>query len=252
MLTAPIECGRLNITFSGHTLGTSPRVIVNGRDQNDLRLRQEEIPVTTGTVTQADLPIQAATSYTAGSAITPTNQPEDVLPGSPGQAQGTITFTFSGATGSGSITVSGRNAAGTTVTPETVTFTNAATTPTGSTTGSFASNVSFTITGITGGTIAATVRRTAATGADVTVQTEQFYKDGVMITVEGVSGGTIAITADPETYTHTIPLSDRVSEGFTAEIGKGNDTPSTYDSLLVSQGTLTLRRDNNVVQYVSS
>ena len=140
VLTAPVTAGRLIFDFAAST-GTGT-IVITGNDHNDLPLKETIEFDLSSTSTTTDRTLQSAFSYTAGTAIDPTNDPEDVLPAA--QGDGVIAIIFSGASGSGTISVSGDDESGTART-DSITVSNAATTTRYETSNSYRDGVMVTI-----------------------------------------------------------------------------------------------------------
>ena len=225
VLTAPSTAGKLIFEFAGAS-GTGT-IKIEGRDINGLRLAET---LSASATAPSNIALLAASAYTSAQTAL-TSNPIDVLT-SPATA-GVLVLTFAGASGSGNVTLVGDNANGSSVTETIAVDIGANTTYTS--TNSYSDNVMFTIgSGISGGTLAISV--TPPSG----LESKYHYKSDVEITITGISGGTLQITTDPGTYNHELRLTNEILEGITAEIVKGQDTPNTYDSLVVTQGVLNL------------
>ena len=233
VLTAPVTAGRLLFDFAA-TSGTGT-IVITGNDHNDLPLKETIEFDLTGTSTTTDRTLQAATSYTS-TAIDPTSDPSAVLPAA--QDDGIIAIIFSGASGSGTISVAGDDGGGGSQT-DSITVTDASTTTRYETTNNYRTDVMVTIgSGISGGTVRIVVEETGTAGGDP--KSRYHYKDNVNVTITSAVTGNVGIDADPESYTHVLQLTNNLLEGLTIEEVKGIDNPNTYHGMLVNQAVLAL------------
>ena len=219
-----IQSGRLLFDFAMASSGEGTLEVI-GRDINGERIEEDIIL----DLDSSDVSIRADAAYTSA-AISPSD-PADSIPSDDGRETVRLKFEFSSATGSGTIAITGEDEDGDEVS-ETITV---------STPGEhiteerYATGVSVTVSGVTGGTLEIFVIL-----AEYQYDSDFFYREVSSVIVTGVSGGTLAIEADPETYTHEITLNRQVLEGLTMVIDKGDETPNVYDSLLVQQFGISL------------
>ena len=218
VLDEPTLSGQLIFTFASLT-GTG-NILIQGTDHNEFDI-SEEVEIDS----DAELLVDSASSYDSIGA-------DDIDTPTIPTVVGLI---FSGASGSGSATITGTNFEGVPLeevidlpSPTTISYTDNV----------FQTVTSITVSGVTGGTL-------NVQNNPLIYRSQYAFSEIGAVTVSQVGTGTftpgnLGIEVDPLVYTHNLSLSEDLGEGLTVEVRKGAETPVTYHGMLSTTTTITL------------